>query len=119
MRHARAADVGDQDGQRAAAPAHSTPRRLAAVTTGRRGNGSPHTCVPWSGIAAHGRLASDRSGPLYRLTPVLRASRLRRHTRTGRRGGVGADVDAPPGQLGGQAGVLPLLADGEGELVVG
>ncbi len=29
------------------------------------------------------------------------------------------DVDAPSGELAGQPGVLPLLADGEGELVVG
>src|SRR6478735_1703458 len=32
--------------------------------------------------------------------------------------GVGDDVDAPPGQLGRQAGVLALLADGQGQLVV-
>src|SRR5690606_26708145 len=32
---------------------------------------------------------------------------------------VGADVDLVAGQPGGEAGVLALLADGEGQLVVG
>src|SRR6476619_7992380 len=34
-------------------------------------------------------------------------------------GGVGDDVDSPSRELGGETGVLPLFADGEGELVVG
>src|SRR5688500_14235667 len=34
----------------------------------------------------------------------------------GRPARLGADVDAPAGQLGGQAGVLALLADGQAEL---
>ena len=33
-------------------------------------------------------------------------------------GGLGLDVDFIAGELGGQAGVLPLLADGQGELVI-
>lgn len=36
-----------------------------------------------------------------------------------RRLGVGPDVDAPPGQLGGETGVLALLADRERQLEVG
>ncbi len=34
-------------------------------------------------------------------------------------GCVGVDVNAPSCELGGQAGVLPLLANGEGQLVIG
>ncbi len=34
-------------------------------------------------------------------------------------GGDGLDVDLEAGQLGGQAGVLALLADGQGQLIVG
>src|SRR5690349_15032880 len=50
--------------------------------------------------------------------PTLR-SRRRRRLRL--RGGfrVGPDVDAPPGELGGEAGVLALLADGQRQLEVG
>src|SRR5207253_6939231 len=33
--------------------------------------------------------------------------------------GVAFDVDTPPGQLGGQAGVLAVATDGQGELVPG
>jgi len=50
----------------------------------------------------------------------LSGSLLRHHRR--RRfvhGRFALDVDAPAGELGGQAGVLPLLADGQRQLAVG
>ena len=37
----------------------------------------------------------------------------------GFRGAGGTDVDFIPGESGGQSGILPLLADSQGQLVVG
>src|SRR5213594_1174546 len=61
-----------------------------------------------------------------RLGLLLRGRRLGRHDRLGLRLrlelgahlGLASDVDAPPCQLGGEAGVLSLLADRERELLV-
>lgn len=61
--------------------------------------------------AGAGRPAKPRAsaGRFSAVRPVLL---------TARSGGVRNDIDPPPRQLGGEAGVLPLLADGKGELVV-
>src|SRR5215213_9981219 len=52
--------------------------------------------------------------------PVWRSGRAIGSGALGPRGlGVRADVDAPAGELGRQAGILALLADRQGELEVG
>ncbi len=50
-------------------------------------------------------------GPVLLILP-------RRHAADLNRRGVGDDVDAPTREFGGQAGVLPLFANGQGQLII-
>lgn len=52
--------------------------------------------------------------PLERVTPVLTPIEHGATSRvTALGGGIGPDIDPPPGQPGGKSGVLPLTADGK------
>src|SRR6185436_7414996 len=81
-------------------------------------DGSPHTYVPCVGLAADGSVATDRSPPVYRLVLTVSASVGPRCliSSSGRR--VRTNVDAPAGQLGGEPGILALLADSQRQLEV-
>ncbi len=73
------------------------------------GSGRLTTVVQSSGSGAQGRTESGRGeSPGPAAGPPAAGRRL-----------VGADVDAPAGQPGGEAGVLALLADRQRQLVVG
>src|SRR5665811_1744218 len=92
---------------------------LAAMLIDHRDDGNPRTYVSHVGLAADGYVATDRSPPLYRLALTVRASMGLRSTLIVHRRGVRTDVDAPSGELGGQARILTFLADRQRQLVVG
>ena len=112
-----------------------TSRRAVRPTATRRSSSalavSRHPTQVRTGPAC-GRLSERVSDERWRAAAVVQSTRARhrpaqsrsRRPRRGRRRRlarllVGADVDAPAGEAGGEPGVLALLADRERELEVG
>lgn len=93
-------------------PAPGTPHRCAQGMLGRASGQTQLSLPPRSDLTPLGQrsngccrdLSDLRPGFIPRLFPGLL--------------GVGPDVDAPAGEPGGEAGVLPLLADRQRQLVV-
>ena len=98
---------------RTEAPAADIPHTCGRVVepTG----GQPRSSLPASPVEPADDSADAPPGASDR--PVRGPSRPTRVRRCRR--GVGPDVDAPAGEPGREPGVLALLADGQGELVVG
>src|SRR5690242_2506199 len=95
MRHALATGaVGPaaEQGRHAPAPSSPSPRPLAAVLTGHRVGGSPHTCGTSGGLGFAASNAADRSPPVYRL---LRSAAASGPAGTGR-----TTAGAAPGRAG-------------------
>ena len=99
-----------------------SPRQLAAEPTSYPSHDSPHKCGLAQDGVQSGRpqvsVTRQASGTLIRAPGWLGSPAASGSLAPGSLD-VGPDVDAPAGELGGEAGILPLLADREAQLVVG
>ena len=128
----RQCGVGCSHAPRPARRARGSATSTSPTATTRSSSARPprtrhptHVRTGVRGVAgADGRSTGDESTApsACSLTPAARVGAVRRRCPprfvVDRIGGVGPDVDAPPGEPGRQPGVLPLPADRQRELVV-